>query len=200
AVTVAEDFVANARALAAAWDPARGAFHRELATAGAGSATYATVQSGLNAVSDALFYLDLVTKDQKLAGPLGVTTACSVAPCSALVESPFAGRSTVNVGANLAGFRMLFQGCSGPGDLGFDDLLADVGQAALAARMVEALDRADGALRAVSEPALDVAIARDPQRVWALYDAVKAVTDLLKTEFVSVLDFGRPPEAGTDND
>ena len=41
---------------------------------------------------------------------------------------------------------------------------------------------------------------RDPASVRALYDAVKRVTDLLKTEFVGVLDLSRPMGAEGDND
>jgi predicted lipoprotein len=196
----AEDIHRRAETLASAWATEGGNFRDTLARAGSGSALFATAHAGFNAVSDALFYLHTETKDMKLATPMGLTETCLSAPCPWLVESPFAGRSKENVRNNLLGFQKLFSGCSSAADLGFDDLLADVGQAGLAERMSALIGVALAAVDAIEEPSLEGALVGDMQSVWALYDAVKAISDLLKTDFVSVLNLGRPPSAGTDND
>src|SRR5690606_12725753 len=82
----ARDIVVRAEALVEAWDPAGADFSAELAGAGSDGNAYATVQDALNAVSDALFYLDTETKDMKLAEPLGVMD-CGNEVC--LTESRF---------------------------------------------------------------------------------------------------------------
>jgi len=196
----AQDVQRHADALAAAWDPNQGGFSNQLAQAGRGSTIYGTTQAGLNAVSDALFYLDTEVKDMKLAAPLGLLD-CGASTCPERVESPFAGRSKNHVRNNLLGFRRIFSGCADDGQgLGFDDLLADVGQSALADRMALAIADAIAAVDAIDEQSLERASVSDLERVQRLYAAVKAITDLLKTDFVSVLDLEIPVGAEGDND
>ena len=60
------------------------------ATAGPGNAIFATTQAALNAVSDAIFYIETEVKDMKLARPLGLRD-CATATCPELLESQFAG-------------------------------------------------------------------------------------------------------------
>jgi hypothetical protein len=195
----AEDLRKYADTLAVAWDPAQGGFRDQLADAGADSTVYTTTQAGLNAVSDALFYLDVVAKDVKLARPLGLMD-CATSTCPELVEAPFAGRSIQNVRRNLFGFRKLFSGCNDGQGLGFDDLLADVGQAAVADRIAKAVEAALAAVDAIEEPTLELALAQDIDSVRALHTALKAITDLLKTDFTTILDLGLPVGAEGDND
>ena len=196
----ASDVRARAEALHSAWDKASGNFWSELARAGKGSTVYASAQAGLNAVSDALFYLDSETKDMKLAAPLGMEGTCLAGTCPELVESPFSGHSKVNIENNLLGFRKLFSGCDDPSALGFDDLLADIGQGALANDMAARLEAALSATRAIEEPTIAEALEADVESVRVLHAAVKAVTDLLKTDFVTVLDLELPVGAEGDND
>jgi predicted lipoprotein len=195
----AEDVRRNARALVAAWEPSKGNFWNELARAARGSAVYKTTQAGLNAVSDSLFYLDTVVKDTKIAAPLGLVN-CSTSTCPELVESPFAGRSKMHVRNNLLGFRKLFAGCEDGQGLGFDDLLRDLGEDDLATKMVKATEEAIAAVDAIEEPSLDLALSSNLERVRHLHSAVKAITDLLKTEFVTVLNLQLPVGAEGDND
>jgi hypothetical protein len=57
---------------------------------------YATSQDTLNALTDALFYLEDATKDMKLGIPAGIT-GCSDDVCPALVEAPYASRSKEHI-------------------------------------------------------------------------------------------------------
>ena len=115
----------------------------------------------------------------------------------ALVE-PVAG---VLYPASAAHFRLLFEGCGANGSgLGFDDLLVSVDQAELAGDMKTALANAIAALDAIDELSIEAAMLSDAASVQALYDAIKALTDLLKTDFVTVLDLARPMGAEGDND
>lgn len=187
--------------LVGAWDPAKGDFFGELKNAGKGSAVFATDQDALNAVSDALFYLDKVSKDAKLATPLGLTAECTDGPCPDRVESQWAHRSVAHLRANLIGFRKLFEGCGADyAGLGFDDLLVAVGAGSVATEMKTDLVAAIGAVDAFPYASIEEGLSKDPAAVTALHTAIKKVTDALKTEFVSVLGLKLPKSAAGDAD
>jgi predicted lipoprotein len=193
----AGDVTTHAAALVSAWSPSEGDFGRALADV---QPLFASEQAALNAVSNGLFYLDKELKDTKLALPLGLDPACPAASCPTSVEGLYAGASRDHIAANLRGFRKLFQGCADANaGIGFDDWLDARGASDLRARMLAALDAADAAFASV-DVSIDALITSDPARARALYDAVKAVTDLLKTEFTTVLDLTRPGPAEGDND
>jgi len=183
-----------------AWAPAKGNFAGTLESAGSGNAVYPSVQMALNSVSDGLFYIDFEVKDLKLARPLGLRE-CEADTCPELVESRFAGRSKANLRANLVGFRRLVEGCeAGFAGKGFDDLMVAVGSEPLATRVKERLVAAEAALNAIEEQDLAQALVQDKASVRAFYDSLKGVTDLLKTEVVTVLDLELPQTLEGDND
>lgn len=164
------------------WNPAAGDFSSQLA---AGDASpYGSELRALNAVYDAMFYLEAVTKDRKLAEPLGLGTCA--ADCSGLAESDDPYRSAAWVAANLRGFRAVFTGGAGRG---FDDLLIEAGHADLAGRMLANLDEAIAVASAEHKP-LDA----------SMHDAVKRVTDDLKGDMATVLTLRLPLAAAGDND
>lgn len=189
----------NAWLPASATRPAGLNFCSDLATAGTGSAVFDSDQHALNAVSDALFYIDKELKDWKLGRPVGYTD-CFAASCPEAVELPFSRGSTLHIRNNLKGFRRLFQGCADDGSgLGFDDWLVAVGAGDLAARMLDALAGAESALAALPN-ALDSAVTGDLPSVQLAYARVKVLTDLLKTEFVTMLNLELPAAVEGDND
>jgi predicted lipoprotein len=200
AAAVARDMQTRATGLVDAWAPDKGNFLETMATAGPGNRLFATPQTALNAVSDGVFYFEREMKDSKLARALGLRE-CMAAACPEYLESPFAGRSKTSFRANLVGFRRLMEG-GGPNyeGLGFDDLLASVGHEALAATLRERTIAAEAALAAIEEPDFIQALAQDPASLRALYDALKAVTDLMKTQFTTVLNLELPQGLEGDND
>jgi hypothetical protein len=186
----------------AAWSPEGRNFRAQFIDAGRAGSVFASEQQAFNAVSDALLYLEKEVKDWKLGWPLGLVPEClnAPSPCPSDVESRYARASTQHLRQNLAAFRGAFAGCgSGLVALGFDDWLEAAGAGDLARAMLEALDRAELAAGALSEP-LEVALVTDIDSVRALHAAVKGVTDLLKTEFITVLDFELPMALEGDND
>ncbi|MGK3960324.1 imelysin family protein [Sorangium sp. So ce118] len=200
AAAAAADVLARAGALARAWAPEPGSFREKLTQAGRGSPVYATEQDALNAVSDAMFYIEKELKDWKLGRPLGFTEDCTTPTCPEALESRFAQASTAHLRANLSGFRRLFQGCGEGGQgVGFDDWLREVGSADLADRMLAALSGAQAAVDSLDVP-IERALATDRAKVEAVYNAVKALTDLLKTEFVTTLNLELPQSSEGDND
>ena len=198
AEAVAADVLGNIRQLLHAWDPAHGDFRRKLTQPGSGS-VYRNEQAALNAVWHGLVYIDKELKDYKLGIPLGVSE-CVNGLCPETLESRYANVSTANIRQNYLGFRRLFQGCGANySGLGFDDWLDAIGASDLRSRMLTALD---GAQRAIDtlDPPLEVSITQNTDRVWAVYNALKRLTDLLKSEFVTVLDLELPGGPGSDND
>jgi predicted lipoprotein len=200
AFVTAKDVHARALELVTAWDPAQGNFLAELVTAGHGSKTFATDQLAFNAVSDALFYLDYATKDLKIGKPAGIQD-CLTPTCLEFLESQFAHRSKRHIRNNLLGFRMLLTGCGADASgLGWGDVLVALGRADLAMDLEKDTLAAIAAVDAIAQADLDTAITQDLARVRALYDAVKRITDRLKSEFVTVLDLELPKRVESDND
>jgi predicted lipoprotein len=185
-------------ALSEKWQLAGGDFTATLSSAGASSAVYPTAVSGLNAVSDAMFYFEKMTKDRKLAKPLGLVD-CDASICPDDFESPYAHADKAHIVANIDAFALLLSG--GEGDaLGFDDLLADLGAQGLATSMLEGLEKARTAALAVPGNSLREAIQTDEASVRAVYDAVQVVTGMLKGEFVDTLGLELPKSVQSDND
>jgi predicted lipoprotein len=180
--------------LAATWSAGGGDFSSEIARAGEEGSAYESPESALNAIFDGLFYLELVTKDRKLANPLGLGECTT--DCLEQVESPLAGASHTWVAINLAAFRAAF---TGGDETGMDDLLRSLGEDDLAEAMLAALDDADLAAASLTMP-IDVAAKKAPDKTMALYDAVKVVTDLLKGDLATTLALQIPSEASGDND
>jgi hypothetical protein len=120
-------------------------------------------------------------------------TATAGVVCGAeAVESRIAGVSTDNLRANLRAFRRLFEGCgAGGAGLGVDAWLKAAGLTDLAMRMQTALNDLQTTLDAA--PAIATAVTADPASVMNLHAKVKALTDLMKTEFLSMLELQPPP-------
>ena len=98
-------------------------------------------------------------------------------------------------------FRLVFEGCQANYEgLGFDDWLrAAYPEGDLDERMLEALKQAQRVV-ADFEGSLEVAFYDDPEAARRIHAAIKSLTDLLKTEFVSVLNLELPMTAEGDND
>ena len=159
------------------------------------SPDYESGQAGLNDVFRALFYVELLTKDVKLGIPAGIASDCSADVCVDALESRYAHHSKENVLGNLRGVRALLLGEV----RGFDDLLREEGAGELADRLQVAVDGAATALTSV-EGTLQEALVSEPASVRDGHAAVKVLTDLLKTEVVTVLSLSVPQEGAGDND
>ena len=189
----------RAEELADAWSPSGGNFIEELSNPGRSGAVYGSAQEGLNAVSDALFYLEKETKDMKLGKPLGIT-GCSSAQCPDDLESPWARWSKPHALANLLAFQHVFHGgAPDANDLGFDDLLRDMGADDVAEDMSSAVRAAIAATEAVPGTFHD-ALSENEAAMTNAHTAIQAVTDILKSDFLSVLDLEAPDRAAGDND
>ncbi len=182
ALVVANGIRDRIEELEAAWDPSGEDFGGALASPGSAASPYDSANEALNAVLDALFYIETMTKDRKV----GLIE----------FESPFAEASHEWIAVNLHAFRALFDGGEGAG---MDDLLAAHGHGATADAMHAALDVADAAAAALDVP-IDVAAETEDPRVLELHAALAEVTDVLKSDVTTVLSLSLPDEAAGDND
>ena len=183
----------RAEELEAAWT---GGFRDELASAGAGSAIYATSLVALNSVSDALFYLEGMTVNMKLAEPAGLSGCETADTCPELRESLFAHRSLAHIQANVRAYVDGYRGGDGPG---LDQLLRDVGATDLAGRMDAAIATAEPVVAGLSGtvPAL---LEADPEGLDPAFNALQDIVRLQRTELVSVFNLRLPQSVAADND
>ena len=91
-------------------------------------------------------------------------------------------------------------GCETGGGIGFGHLLEASNANALATKLKENIDLAIVAADAVPDDDLAKALNTAPASVLDLHTAIKGITDLLKTEFISVLDLEPPQALEGDND
>lgn len=196
AVVVAEQIADDARTVLEAWTDG---FADSLRAAGQGSAIYGTSQEGIDAVFASIFYIDTNVKDRKLAAPLGISADCTEDTCPDLLESQYANASRLAVQDNLEAFADVFRG--GPATAqdryGFGDLLRESNAEQLADDLEAALDLSLS--RASSLPDLQSDALKTEPPV-ALHSAIKTLTTLLKSQFVSVLALRVPNEGAADND
>lgn len=167
---------------------------------GTGSAgVYRNAQEALNAISDAMFYLEKETKDMKMALPAGIS-GCIEETCLDDVESRFAAQSLEAIIANTEAFAMIYYGGEVDGDSpGFDDLLRSIGASEVAETMEAQIDDALARLTALPTP-LEAAIVDEPEAFADAFEAMRELNVTLKTSFVGVLDLELPQRAEGDND
>jgi predicted lipoprotein len=191
AVAVTADVQARTSGLIETWKPEGGNFRQTFVSASG----YPNDQEALNILAWALVYVEREVKDWKLGIPAGYTTTHPVTE----PETPYAHVGSDNIRANLRGFQSLFQGCGEHGEgLGFDDWLIEAEHAELASEIITALANA----RAAAEvfPPLGTAT---PEQLETMYRAVKALTDLLKSELFgsgSPLNLKLPAGVASDTD
>ncbi len=81
----------------------------------------------------------------------------------------------------------------------FDDLLTEIGAPTLSAQMLGLIDAAIGIADGFEADLPDL-LAENRLALQPLYDAVKDISDLLKTQLLTTLDLEVPNRAEGDND
>lgn len=189
AARAAEDAAARAAALASRWSPGTGDAYAAFVSAGEAGSPYPTTRVALDEFSSGLFDLDTHVKDRKLA-----------AHAPEELESPLSARSKENVLANLAAAREIFYAAPSAGEgTGYDDWLANVGQASLVADVDAAFAAAEAAVRAVPG-SFETALADDPNALLGAQSAVGDLAALLKGPFLAALDLMPPADGAGDAD
>lgn len=206
ALVISEDLSQQAVTLHDHWRSGDGGkdFQTEFVQAGVSSKTYASTQEALNALSDAMFYIEKETKDMKLAIPAGLSD-CTTETCPEALEHRHAHFSLEASLANHRAFQALYLGHleldaqQSAETRGFDDLLVEAGHADLDQQIQAQLSEAIAAHEAI-DTSMAVALEEDLPAVLALYESSQKLGVLLKTQFISVLDLELPQRAEGDND
>jgi len=182
-------------------DQAWASFRDDFVNAGRSGSAFDSAQDAIDEVFAALFYVDLVVKDDKVGTPAALNSRCLEDDCLEQSESQFAEASRVFVLANLESAREMFTAGQG---VGFDDYLSAAGSQELADTMVRQLDDSvasaqsfDFSIQAGIRAGRDSA---DFQEIADLHAAVRAFSNSLQSQFVSVLALEVPQEGAADND
>ncbi len=198
---VAAHLLGDANTLVEAWSSASGNFITQLGTAGQSGSPYPSAQGALDEVLDALFYVEVVTKDRKLSKPLGFRDSCGSSTCPARPderESRWANHSKENIIANLQALRSALTG-GGQDNMGFEDMLQALGAKNLAETMLQDIDAAIAEVEVIT-PSLAHALVHELGDARSAHAAVKKVTDGLKGSFATVLMLKLPQEGAGDAD
>lgn len=196
AAEIAGDIHNNAQALVTEWSAADG-YAAALKNAGQTGSEFDDVHQAVNKVSDALFYIDSVTKDGKLATPLGLfANSCGTSVCPEDVESPLAFHSIENIASNLQALQSLYSGNEG---VGFDDYLVDENDVETAETLTANIQSAITNVQAY-ESSLAQTLTDNEQQVTDTHAEVKSVTDQLKNDFINSLALELPQTSAGDND
>lgn len=204
AALAAADLENQASTLVTRWQD----FRDEVAQPGSADSRFDNVEEAVNAISDALFYLEKQTNDTKLAEPPGFkanTCGDEGTVCPDDVESPFAEVSRENIIENMEGFRLLFLGRApdGTDGLGFSEFLAAQSDEGgnVAQTMLDDLDGAQSVLEGITMSLQDAV--QDPDALAELqvaFDALSEVNKQLKDQFLRILGLTIPDAAAGDGD
>lgn len=209
ALTLSQDISNTAESIADAWDINGDDYRSQFIHPN-------QVADNFSALSDALFFMDVEVKDNKLGTPIGISNACTDFACPSLAESPYSQRSLQNIQANVEGFSQMLTGGSG---LGFDDIIAQAGLDSLNSDFNNNITDALNTITTASESLTQQASAITDQNAETacsnaaanpvvsatlsachLYGFVKRITDDLKVGFVSAVNVDLPERAQSDAD
>jgi predicted lipoprotein len=186
---IADHVASQAQALLTAWGS--GGYRASFVASG---------QDGVNVAFEAIFVGVELVKDKKLARPAGVSTVCGKGSCPELAEGLWSQSARASLRVNLETIAAALQGGSG---LGFDDFLIARGADALSSSLLDKVTAAQTSLAALTggeaAPLLGPS-GEDVDAVRGIYDDVKAIADLMKTQMLSVLNLRMPTGAAGDND
>ena len=172
----------------------------------------------LQQLTDAIIvHMDKEAKDKKVGIPTGVKEECSGLSCPDKVERPHVQTSLAAVRANIQGFIDVINGGDGKG---FDDLLSEKGYAStsedMLAKAQAAIDNIDAAKKTLfvqaaaindeskQEACTNAFVSHDETyedySACALTGLLKDVTDILKVDFVAIVEVNLPGRVQADND
>lgn len=200
AVEVATDINNSAAELNTAWTGETPNNYASVLKNAETNGEFETIDDAINRVSDALFYIDKITKDAKLGAPIGlIANSCGTATCLSDIESRISAHSLQNIRANMVAMQLIFKGGNSDTDVGFDDYLVAVDASALAVTMATDIQAMIDAIDAF-EGDFEAAVTNEPAKVQNLYENIKKVGDNLKSAFITFLSLQLPASSAGDAD
>lgn len=200
AQTVTADLKTQTARLMTLWAGENG-YAARLKSAGQSGSEFDSVHTAVNRISDAMFYIDSIAKDKKLATPLGIfTNSCGAGVCTDALESRHSMQAKEHLISNMKGFEKLFTGNGeNNGTIGFDDFLKDVGDLETSQSMSDAIAVVMARL-SDSQGTLTEQLNTDASAVEETHAKVKTITDAMKTDFIVSLSLELPATSAGDND
>lgn len=198
AIEVATDIKHSANELVNQWQKTDG-FSQELLFSGSSVSRFTDESEVLNHISDAMFYIDNITKDTKLAAPIGLSAnSCGSAACHQDVESSLSEHSLQNIKYNLLALKQIITGGDNEA-LGFDDYLIALDAPVLASDLLVDINNA---IMAVDDfqGSMIAAVDNNPESIQQIYIAIKKITDNLKSLFITTLSLSLPLTSAGDAD
>ena len=200
------------------WEPAGDNFVEQWNTAGLSSSiTYSRPQEALDALSIALFYVEKISKDRKVALPTGLPATgldcTNPIACPEFLESRLARHSGANLIVNLQTSRDVFSGVNG--GMGVNDLLIGIDRQDLADEILAELDAAMSLLTSIENgQGFDAAVEAIADRdecvnafssssglpPCALLGHMKTAMDTFRGPIVGALGLAVPDSSAGDND
>lgn len=164
-------------------------------------ALYDSPVDGLNAVFDAMLYLEEGVKERKLRYPMGLTEDCT-SECALFVEGYLAEVSADFILANLEGMNILLEGVEGSETGGLLGVLESINETDLVTELqgihLEAMKQA-GVLVGSGLP-MSVMISESSEGLVDLTETISTYTSLLKWDVAAVLELQIPQSSAGDND
>ena len=156
---------------------------------------YENQTAALNAVYDAMFYVEELVKERKLSYSMGLKDCTE--DCHLDVEGVYSDASLEFIAANLRGFELLFT--LGQTDGGLIGILDELGEKQIGVDMMENTQNALNQIEALDGSLSDL-IQNDPAAVEQILESLREVTTLLKWDLATVLQVQVPEASQGDND
>lgn len=207
----AKDVTRQAQTLVTAWDVEGGNYRAEFINPD-------NLSTNLEALSDALFYIEELTKDTKLGLPTGLKSECREVACPEEVEFPYSMTSFASIEYNLRMFETLLMGGDG---LGFDDLIAAKDMEEITAEFLVYLNTAYQFIDNIDTPLIEQSTllldsgddsecinssanpnpdANQGISMCSLHGFIKPITDQLRIDFIAAVNLDLPERSQSDND
>jgi predicted lipoprotein len=199
AVVISNKLAVDATQILNEWEATGSNFVAKFNNAGTDKTVYATSAKALNAVYDALFYIESKVKDKKLALPFSLGSSSGNALNADNLELSYSRLSRKSLVANLKAFRLIFQGGASATEYGLDDLLIANNASATATEILQKLNIAIATFEGLSEFE-DIIASGDTAEIEAAYEDLRVVTTLIKEDLAVALSLQIPIEGAGDND
>ncbi len=198
ATLICEKLLKDAKQLESEWSSTSGNFVGNFSNAGLSGSSYASADKASNELFKSMFYLELKSKDDKVALPFGIGKYATLAADNKNLESRVNKLNKKAIIANLKGFQKLFEG-SGSGVVAdsFASLLKSKNNEALALEMSKLIVDVISSFEGVSG---DFGDHLNDDAFLASYELFAELTRKLKTDFVVALSLELPKEGAGDND
>lgn len=207
-----DDIEKRAKILFTQWDPAQNNYTKKMID----GSEFASTKKAINALTDALFSIEAI-KDAKLGQPLGLIKGCADASglCPLDTEHILSGLGLESIDAQVSVFKDVFFGSSDTNikAFGFDDYLISKGHPAVVDDFVIELKnvatsvnktQSAGVLKdliaSTDKSTCSVEMQVSPQPVCQLFMDIRLLTNLIKTELLTVLALEAPAAFQGDND